>query len=328
MDVAGRAGTDAFTPPPGPLASRSPTVQPLSLAPAQAPSHWKPLEAAGRYRATGLSMHGEITSCAMKRGEVCCCSSKCLNFPFFDVSHGREVHMRPQLLFAPEILHVRHWPDEVIDHLGWDPRSSYVEDYWLGILGPSTTWLLRRLAAGFDYSPEGFDLDLGETARSLGLGDRSGRHSPFIRSINRTVQFGLAQLSGPAELSVRRRVPPLNRAQLSRLSPALRARHAAWQEEQSRLPAGELQLRRARQLALSLLELGDGYDSAERQLLRWRYPSALAREAVAWAGAQMRSGPLDDPGAETGAAMQERAGEPSTCTTMWHAKTSAGAATA
>ena len=104
--------------------------------------------------------------------------------------------MQRQLCFAPEVLHVRPWPDDVIDHLGHDPRSTYVEDYWLSLLGPSTTWLLRRLAAGFEYSPEGFDLDLAETARSLGLGDRSGRHSPFVRSINRTVQFGLAQVTG------------------------------------------------------------------------------------------------------------------------------------
>jgi hypothetical protein len=204
--------------------------------------------------------------------------------------------MRPQLLFAPEVLHVRPWPDEVIDHIGWDPRSSYVEDYWLGILGPSTTWLLRRLAAGFDYCPEGFDLDLGETARSLGLGDRSGRHSPFVRSINRTVQFGLAQLSGPDELAVRRRLPSLSRAQQCRLSPALQARHSAWQQEQSRLPAGELQLRRARQLALSLLELDEDRDATERQLLRWRYPSTLAREAVDWAARQRQSGVLADSG--------------------------------
>ena len=129
------------------------------------------------------------------------------------------------------VLRIRPWSDDVVDKLGFDPRSSYVEDFWLGILGPSTTWLLRRLAAGFEYSPDGFGLDLAETARSLGLGDRSGQHSPFVRSINRTVQFGLAQVSGPEELSVRRRLPPLNRAQLLRLSPALQARHAAWQAE-------------------------------------------------------------------------------------------------
>ena len=68
--------------------------------------------------------------------------------------------MQRQLCFAPEVLHIRPWPDDVIDHMGHDPRSAYVEDYWLGLLGPSTTWLLRRLAAGFEYSPEGFDLDL------------------------------------------------------------------------------------------------------------------------------------------------------------------------
>jgi hypothetical protein len=196
----------------------------------------------------------------------------------------------PQISFAPEVLHVRPWPDEVLDHLGFDPRSAYVEDYWLGILGPSTVWLLRRLAAGFEYSADGFDLDLGETARSLGLGDRSGRHSPFIRAINRTIQFGLSQLSGPDELSVRRRVPPLNRQQLGRLSPALQARHAAWQDEQLLVPIGEQQLRRARQLALSMLDMGEDYGAAERQLLRWRYPDQVAREALCWASTQRQTG--------------------------------------
>jgi len=198
--------------------------------------------------------------------------------------------MYAQLCFAPQMLHVRPWPDEVVDHLGYDPRSTYVEDYWLGILGPSTTWLLRRMAAGFDYSPDGFDLDLEETARSLGLGDRSGRHSPFLRAINRTVQFGLAQLTGPDELTVRRRVPPLNRGQLCRLSPALRARHQAWQEQQLHQNPSEQQLRRARQLALSLLELGEGYDAVESQLLRWHYSAILAREAASWACAQRQLG--------------------------------------
>jgi hypothetical protein len=149
--------------------------------------------------------------------------------------------VHPQLCFAPEVLHVLPWPDDIVDTLGHDPRSLYVEEYWLAVLGPSTVWLLRRFAAGFDYSPDGFDLDLAETARSLGLGDRSGRHSPFVRSINRTIQFGLAQLAGEDALAVRRRVPALNRARLCRLSPALQARHAAWQAQQLRLPAGEHQ---------------------------------------------------------------------------------------
>lgn len=166
--------------------------------------------------------------------------------------------MYPQICFAPEVLHVRPWPDDVIDRLGFDPRSAYVEEFWLGVLGPSTVWLLRRLAAGFDYSPEGFDLDLAETARSLGLGDRSGRHSPFVRSINRTIQFGLSQLVGPDEIAVRRRLPPLNRQQLGRMSSALQARHAAWQEQQLPVPLAEQEARRARPQAAPDKEAAPG----------------------------------------------------------------------
>ncbi|HET7486954.1 MAG TPA: hypothetical protein VFJ85_03435 [Acidimicrobiales bacterium] len=75
--------------------------------------------------------------------------------------------------------------DLFVDHdvlLLFDPAFDGVEDpagflakrYWLGILGPSTTWLLRRLVDGLDAHPGGYDLDLTETARCLGLGTRAG----------------------------------------------------------------------------------------------------------------------------------------------------------
>ena len=46
----------------------------------------------------------------------------------------------------PLTLPIVPWVDPVIDSLGFDPRSTYVETFWLGILGPSTTLLLRRIA--------------------------------------------------------------------------------------------------------------------------------------------------------------------------------------
>src|SRR5688500_16276454 len=92
-------------------------------------------------------------------------------------------------------LAVCPWPDAVIDSLGHDPRSAYVERFWLGILGPSTTFLLRRLAAELEANPAGFDLPLGDTARALGLGMRGGRNSPFLRTVQRCCQFGMAQLT-------------------------------------------------------------------------------------------------------------------------------------
>ena len=44
--------------------------------------------------------------------------------------------MRAALELPPDDIHVRPWPDPVIDAVGLDPRSAYVERFWLGILGP------------------------------------------------------------------------------------------------------------------------------------------------------------------------------------------------
>jgi hypothetical protein len=140
--------------------------------------------------------------------------------------------------------------------------------------------------AGLEDRPEGFDLSLSETAHQLGLGDRGGRHSPFVRAVARTIQFDLAQLESDDSLAVRRRVPPLNRRQVQRLSSALQESHRRWQEEQLHTPSGEDQRRRARLLALSVVELGEDLESAERHLLRMNYHPALARDAASWAWAR------------------------------------------
>ena len=180
-------------------------------------------------------------------------------------------------------LPVRPWPDDVIDTLGHDPRSTYVELFWLGILGPSTTWLLRRMATSLDESPDGFDLDLPGTAAALGLGSKGGRHSPFMRALARCCQFDLAMARPDGALAVRRKVPPLNRRQVLRLPPDLAAAHQAWLDGELQTPAVEQQRRRARRLALSLLELGEDLEATERQLLRWRFQPTLCRESAAWA---------------------------------------------
>ena len=125
-------------------------------------------------------------------------------------------------------LAVRAWSDPVIDAVGHDVRSAYVERFWLGLLGPSATWLLRRLVQGLEDRPDGFDLDLALTATQLGLGGRSGRHSPFFRSIERCCRFGAAQPDRRATLRVRRQLPPLTRMQIARLPLPLQEAHQAW----------------------------------------------------------------------------------------------------
>lgn len=187
-------------------------------------------------------------------------------------------------------LRVRPWNDPVVDRLGHDPRSAYVERFWLGILGPSTTWLLRRLAAGLDEDPEGFDLDLATCARSLGLSSRSGRNAPFQRAIRRSCDFGLARYEDATTLAVRRRVPPLSLGQVRRLPAPLRDEHRAWQEHPPEQPSAEELRQRARRLALSLVELGEDLESTERQLWRWRFHPAMASDAARWAWARHRQG--------------------------------------
>ncbi|HZB70494.1 MAG TPA: hypothetical protein VE395_00045, partial [Acidimicrobiales bacterium] len=80
--------------------------------------------------------------------------------------------MRAALELPTDDLHVRPWPDPVIDAVGVDPRSAYVERFWLGILGPSTTWLLRRLAAGLEAEPAGFSLSLVELGEDVEATER------------------------------------------------------------------------------------------------------------------------------------------------------------
>jgi len=192
--------------------------------------------------------------------------------------------MRPAPTFIPlESLAIRTWHDHVIDTVGHHPCSAYVENFWLGVLGPSTTFLLRHLVTTLEAAPDGFDLSLEVTARRLGLGDKGGRHSPFMRSLARLVQFELAELEDPRTLGVRLRVPPLNRRQLLRLPDTMQEAHLQWQERQLATPPVELLRRRSRQLALSYLETGLEIEETERHLLRLGYHPALAFESTRWA---------------------------------------------
>jgi len=144
--------------------------------------------------------------------------------PPHDRAPSRGAEASETLVATPSVL-VTPWEDPVISQHGYDPRSEYAETYWLGVLGPSTTWLLRYLATTLESQPEGAIIDLRECATALGLGNKGGHHSPFMRSIRRAIQFGLARELGPGQLQVRTHLPPLTRGQLTRLSPTRQQQH-------------------------------------------------------------------------------------------------------
>jgi hypothetical protein len=196
------------------------------------------------------------------------------------------------LTLPTDHLRVTPLSDPVIDLLGHDLRSAYVERFWLPILGPTTVLLLRRLGARLDEHPEGFDLPLLDTAAAMGLGNKGGRNAPFLRAIARSTKFKITQRAGTSGLAVHRRVAPLTRIQVERLPGPLRDEHARWQQEAVRAPDLEQQRRRARRLALSLAELGEDDEAIEQQLHRWKIHPALAHESLRWARTRQRGGPV------------------------------------
>jgi hypothetical protein len=183
----------------------------------------------------------------------------------------------------PGTIVVKPWPDPVVDVLGHDPRSYYVETFWLPTLGPTAVLLLRHLADRFDRDPQGVRLTVSETAAALGLGARDGRDSPLVRTLTRLQQFDLAQEAGPETVAVRRNLPPVHRRHVRRLPAALQASHAEWVAAQHEAGPVALARRRARRVALMLLVQGEPIDTVERALHAGGFHPALAHEAARWA---------------------------------------------
>jgi hypothetical protein len=182
-----------------------------------------------------------------------------------------------------ETIRILPLPDPIIDTLGHDPRAPYPERFWLPTLGPTAFLLLRHMAHRFDVSSEGFTLDLGETSRCLGLGERLGRNSPLARSLARLIQFDLAVQHDDDTLAVRRVIPPINRRHVRRLPPSAQGEHDAWvRSHLSDTPLAATR-RNARRTALLLLGLGDTRPDVEHALGAAGFNPAVACEAAGWA---------------------------------------------
>ncbi|MGB0112702.1 MAG: hypothetical protein WBP59_05740 [Ilumatobacteraceae bacterium] len=170
---------------------------------------------------------------------------------------------------------IRPWIDPVVDDDGHDPRSRYVETFWLSVLGPTATWTIRRLVAGLEQSPEGYHVDLGAFARSMGLSYSTARTSPFSKALQRCVMFGVAH---PIEggLAVRRRIPAVSVRHLRRMPEDVQALHRQWAQTTVTLD----DLTRAHELATTMLEYGDDAALIEHRLVALGVRDAVAAEAA------------------------------------------------
>ena len=129
-------------------------------------------------------------------------------------------------------------------------------------------------AAGFDEHPDGFELDVADAARTLGLSAAKGSASPFGRSIQRCVIFGMAMARSDG-WTVRRRMPVVTTRHLLRLPEPVRARHDDWTRTTMRLD----ELERAHVLASAMVKSGDDPGVLAPQLVAVGISPAAAEEA-------------------------------------------------
>lgn len=188
-----------------------------------------------------------------------------------------------QRTLPPPCIHIVAWDDPVVESSGFDVLGPYVELFWLPVLGPSSTFLLRRLASGLRASPAGYDLGLDSAARALGLGGVGGRRSPFQRAILRCTRYRVARHLGDDRLAVRRWLTALPERHLRRLPEPLQAHHRRW-EAAAAFGPGTLDVvrRRARWLAIELAATDAGRESLERRLVSHGVHPAVAFESASW----------------------------------------------
>lgn len=192
-----------------------------------------------------------------------------------------------------ELLRFVPRPDPVLAQIGHDPRSAYAERFWLSTLGPSALWILRLLAHGFEAAPTGFTVDAGQFSRSLGLGERTGKHSPLLRSLDRLAHFTIVkervvshhQAKARTRLvyEVTTQLRWLDGHQLRRLPPDLRAEHELWEQAFDREHPLLASTRRGAVCARSLAKSDLTADEMTRSLERIGIEPELAVELADWA---------------------------------------------
>ena len=110
----------------------------------------------------------------------------------------------------PLRLQITEWTDQSLETRDYPADSGYVEAFWLPVLGPSATFLFRRLNVLLEAFPEGMTTEMNDLGRELGLGTSDSRNAPLPRAISRLVRFGLARRSATGQLAVRRAAGPLS----------------------------------------------------------------------------------------------------------------------
>ena len=127
------------------------------------------------------------------------------------------------------------WPDEVVERIGFHGRSDYVERVWASAIGPTAVLALRSAVLLMESAGGPVTVELGDFARSLGVGGGVGRNSIIVRTLARLDAFDLAYAL-PGGYALRLWLPPLRRSQLSRAPATVQLIHQRYLAERRGAP--------------------------------------------------------------------------------------------
>ncbi len=131
-----------------------------------------------------------------------------------------------------EQLTVVRWVDVKLDLIGVPIDGAYAEKYWLPVLGPTATWMARRLASSLADGP--VTVDVAELGAAIGVGGSTSVNCPLMRALGRLLRFGVVR-EGVDVYEVRTMLGPVPKSQLRRLPASMQTDHAALMRAQARM---------------------------------------------------------------------------------------------
>ncbi len=146
---------------------------------------------------------------------------------------------RPTVYALPPsgLLTITAWRHAIVTPSCDLATCTYLERFWLGILGPTATWLARYLSRVITDAncrpdpPVALSIDWHELSARLGVSAQPLHDSVLARAFNRLIMFNFATTLGQVGvpcLAVRTTAPRVPDRLLSRLHPVLREEHNRW----------------------------------------------------------------------------------------------------
>jgi hypothetical protein len=139
----------------------------------------------------------------------------------FNLERPEDRHRHMPLFWHSEelsLIRFSSWENKYSPDNSFYFRSPYIERFWLGILGPSATWLLRIVLAEIEQRDAPISFTSAILASRVGLADNTSWNSPLSRSIRRLIDFKIAKQSGAGHVSVSKYIPPLSLRQIGVLT--------------------------------------------------------------------------------------------------------------